>query len=109
AQAADRECGGQADWRIAAENTRGGARMAFEADRREAGSDAACDRGRADGARGGGELWHGVELLRRGEHQLQKKPCTPPSRTGPTWREGAHSGRSTRIGLNRGACVSFTI
>ncbi len=35
------------------------------------------------------------------ETELQKKPCTRPNRTGPTWRAGEGSGENIRAGLIR--------
>jgi transposase len=46
-----------------------------------------------------GELLRGLALLRARRHQLQKKACTPASRIGQTWQDGAHSGRSIKGGL----------
>ena len=60
--------------------------VAAGADRREAGPDVAGGGGRAGRARHAGELWRGVAVLRARRDHVQKKACTPASRTAPTSR-----------------------
>ena len=69
-------------WAGAAAAAEARAGLGFGADRREAGSDAAGAGGGAGRARHAVELRRGVALLPARRHHVQKKPCTPASRTG---------------------------
>src|SRR6185312_14225686 len=84
AAAERRQCGGAADGRTSAAGAGGGAGLVAGADRRGAGPDAAGDPFGAGGSGRGGELRRGVAVLPARRDDLQKKACSPSSRTGRT-------------------------
>jgi hypothetical protein len=104
----NRQRGGQADGRAPPAPSAWRARVAFGADRGETGPDTAGDVGRAGSARHWHQLRRVVVILGRRGHHVQKKPCTPPSRTGPTSPAGGFGGSSTRVGLTPAAWSSST-
>ena len=108
ALASDGQCSAVADGRLAATLVEERTGMAAGADCREAGPDLASDDGRAGRARDAGELRCGVAVFcpRRGD--VQKKACTPASRTGRTSPCGGCGGRSTRADLILAAWSSST-
>lgn len=108
ALADDRQRGGEADGRLEAAHVVARAGMAVGADRREAGPDVARGGGRAQRARHAGELRRGVALFQARGDQLQKKACSPASRTAPTSPAGAAGGGSIRAGLIRAVWCSST-
>jgi hypothetical protein len=108
ALAGDGKCGAVSDGRVAAAVVEERAGMAVVADRREAGPDLAGGDGRAGRARHPGELRGGVAVLRPRRGDVQKKACTPASKTGRTSRCGGCGGRSTKAGLIHGAWCSST-
>ena len=108
ALAGDGECGTLSHGRLAAAAVEERAGVAAGADRREAGPDLAGGDGRARPARDPGKLRSGVAVFcpRRGD--VQKKACTPASKTGPTSRVAVGNGGSIRAGLIPGAWSSST-
>ncbi len=84
----------------------GRASVAAGAAGRSARSDGAVFDGRAGRARLCGQPQHGLVVAAGGGLQLQKKACSPRSRTGQRSREDASSGRSIRVDLIRGVSSS---
>ena len=82
AVASDGQRGGQARWAAGGRYAAERAGMAVGADRREAGPDLAGAGGRAGRTRDRGELRRGVAVLQAPRDHVQKKACTPASRTG---------------------------
>ncbi len=64
--------------------------------------------GELAGSRHAGEPEGDLELPSGGAADVQKKACTPPSRTAPTWRAGGRNGRSIRAGLTPDVWSSST-
>ena len=108
ALAGDREYGGVSDGRLAAALAEERAAVASGADCGEAGPDVASGGERAGRTRHPGELRRGVAVLRSRRDHVQKKACTPASKTGPTSPGGAPDGNGIRAGLTRGAWYSST-
>lgn len=50
----------------------------------------------------------GRSILEATRIELQKKLCTPPSKSDPTWRERGNFGRPVRLGLMPSAWCSLT-
>src|SRR5258707_82031 len=99
---------GQADGRQSAALAGRGARVAFGTACGGPGPDVADLGGGTWRTRGGDELRLSLAHRARCRHQLQKKRCSPPSRTVPTWREGGFVGRPIKAALIRRSWCSST-
>jgi hypothetical protein len=102
----DRERSSKADGRSSAAPAGGRARLAVGADRGETGPHSAGGHGRAGRTRRCGELRRGMGVFRQRRDHVQKKACTPASRTAPTSPATEPSGRSIKAGLTPSAWCS---
>ena len=98
-----RECGGPLDGRSPAAPAGDRARVAVGADCGETGPHPAGDHGRVGRPRDCGELRRGMGFFCQRRDHLQKKACTPASRTASTSRAGGLGGSSIRAGLTPSA------
>ncbi len=104
----ERQRRGPADGRSPAAPAGGRARLAVGADRGETGPHLAGGHGRVGQARDRRELRRGVGVFCQRRDHVQKKACTPASRTAPTSRAGGLGGSSIKAGLTPSAWCSST-